>query len=130
MSNEINVNQDVVLLPSATRNATNYSTDQNNLYWRGLWAFVNVTQASGTGGLQFYIEGKDPVSGNYVQMSAELLSSPITATGIYCMLFYPLQSAQGGNGSSVSTLSRTWRLFVQHGDSSNYTYSIGCSMLK
>jgi hypothetical protein len=129
MTNEINVNQDVVLLPSATRNGGGNinSADQDNPYWRGCVIYLNITQSSGTGGLKLVVQFKDPASGNYYG----LWSDPTvhSAVGTYVAILYPSPNLSlDGTGGAV--LPRTWRVQIQPQDSSSYTYSVGCSMLK
>jgi hypothetical protein len=127
MTNEINVNQDVVLAPSATRTATFVSPDQDNPYWRGLALFLNITQASGTGGLTPVIQLKDPASGNYFQLWNNG-GSKTTGVGLCTWAFYP--GSTDGPLSSNAILGRTWNLQIQHADNSNYTYSVGVSLIK
>jgi hypothetical protein len=126
VTNEINVNQGVVLLPSATRTSTTTSADQDNPYWKGLVVYLNITQASGTGGIQLNVQFKDPASGTYVVM---LQDSVRTTTGFHKFILYPASNL-AGDVATVAPLSRTWNIQVSHGDSSNYTYSVGASLIK
>ncbi|HTU90069.1 MAG TPA: hypothetical protein VMF69_08225 [Gemmataceae bacterium] len=131
MTNEINVNQDVVLMPSQTISSTSVvsSSDQNNPYWRGCVIYLNISQASGTGGLGINLQYKDPVSGNY----DTVWQSPTakTTVGLFCYLIYPstgLITDTGGAADAV--LPRTWRIQIAPQDSSTYTFSVGASMIK
>lgn len=122
---QLSCNQDLTVLPSAARTATTSSADQINRNGRGVMVFLNITAASGTGGLTIKIQGKDPVSGNYI--SIYTAGSAATATGTFPAVVYP------GVGTTISgasdPLPATWRVQVQHGDASNYTYSVGASVI-
>jgi hypothetical protein len=119
-------NQDLTLLASATRTSTTSSPDQVNISGVGLVVYLNVSGASGTGGLTVFLQGKDPVSGNYFTL--DHATAAVTANGQYLYSLYPGLSAEGTQGWSA-VLPATWRVQVQHGDSSNYTYSVGASVL-
>ena len=131
MTNEINVNQDAVLLPSAQRSGGGlvYSNDQDNPYWRGCVIYLNISQASGTGGLTIELEFKDPASGNYDAVFVAPAAK--NTTGLFSYIIYPSTGLITDNGGSADVmLPRTWRIAVSPGDSSAYTYSVGCSMIK
>ena len=126
-------NQDLILLPSATRTALTQSAVQTNRNARGVLIYMSVTAASGTGGLTINIEAVDPASG-----SVEFLnSSPAAITAITgnlaIYLLYPGASSTnaGINVHQVTSgiLPATWRVRVTPGDSTNYTYSIGASLI-
>ena len=130
MTSEINVNQDIVLLPSTTRSGggTVNSADQDNPYWIGCVLYLNITQSSGTGGLKLLLEYKDPASGNYVPIWSSLV---YTATGPYALIVHPNGNLDHGSGESTpAALPRTWRIQISPQDASAYTYSVGCSLLK
>lgn len=120
------LNQDLTLLPSATRTTTTNSADQSNTNGCGVVVYVNISSASGTGGLTVVIQGKDPASGNYVVILTA--SAALTTTGAYYYEIYP-GITTGGRTSASTMLPTTWRVQVQHGDSSNYTYSVGASVI-
>jgi hypothetical protein len=132
MTNEINVNQDIVLLPSTTVASANpdVSADQSNLYWVGCVIYLNITQASGTGGLTLNIQFKDPASGNYITVFTA--TTAYTTTGLRVFAFGPASNWSNQNlQADLSTaLPRTWRVQITKGDASSYTYSVGCSMIK
>ena len=122
------LNQDLTLLASAARTTTTTSADQTNQNARGVVVYVNVTAASGTGGLQLAIQGKDPVSGGYKTLNT--LPTAITATGLYVYELYPGCSTTGNLAAVYAqVLPRTWRIQMNAGDGSSYTYSIGCSLI-
>ncbi len=114
-------------ITSAARTATLNSNDITNPNGRGLLIFLNVTAASGTGGLTLRVQAKDPVSGNYYALNAA--PTAVTATGLQC--YNVSVGAQSTNAAqNVGTaLPRTFRINVTHGDSSSYTYSVGYSLM-
>src|SRR5579871_3766078 len=78
------LNQDMTLLASAARTATTNSAPQTNQNARGVLVYLNVTAASGTGGLRLAVQAQDPVSGNYININ--LLPTAVTATGLTAYL--------------------------------------------
>ncbi len=120
-------NAEFTVLESALRTATTESADLINYNARGALIFLNVTAASGTGGLQVRFRYKDPVSGQYQYMNTA--PTAITATGLAIYGLYPAALANG-NQMTNQFLPRTWQIQVQHGNSTNYTYSVGgCYLL-
>lgn len=125
------------LLASAARTATTTSPIQTNYNAKGIALFLTVPAASGTGGLQPVIQAQDPVTGNWVTLTA--LPTAITAStlsGAVMYLYYPgitqATNYAGGVGVQqvVSTLlPRTFRAAVYHGDSSSYTYALGYALI-
>jgi hypothetical protein len=126
MTNEIDVNQDVVLLPLQTINGgqTLSTPDQINLYAKGIIFYVTITAGSGTSGVQLELFCKDPASGNYVRAG---VSAAMTSPGTYVLIEYP----NGQNNLNYNgPLSRTWQVRVVNNDSVTYTLSLGCSVIK
>jgi hypothetical protein len=119
-------NTEGTLLASAARTATTVSPDQTNYNHCGVLLYVNVTAASGTGGLTVRIAGKDPATGLYRYLN--VAPTAITATGSYQFALSP--SVAGGNVAQATSLRlpRTWRVEVTAGDGSSYTYSIGYAL--
>lgn len=120
---------DIVLLSSAARTATTTTSPQQNLKARGVLLVLNVTIASGAGGLTLRIQYKDPVSGNW----GNLNSAPTTITAAAQLLYvlYPGVTATNGNAQQVVSfpLPRDWRVSITHGDGSSYTYSLAAVLL-
>lgn len=120
-------------LASAARTATTNSADITNHNSLGVLVFLNVTVASGTGGLQVRVTGKDPVSGNY----SFLNGTPTAVTAVSnnvppTYLFYPgvNTTAVGSVAQATSSiLPRTFRITVSHGDATSYTYSVGYALI-
>lgn len=119
-------NQDLTILPSATRTATTYGSNQSNLIGCGLAIYLNVTAASETGGLKVNLQSVDPASG--ATGTVFLATTGVTATGQYVYLIYP-GIASGATQAYNSLLPATFRVGVTHADGSNYTYSVGASII-
>lgn len=117
------------LLASAARTAALASATQTNYNARGVKVILDITVASGTGGLTIYIFEHDPVTDKGVFI---LQGASVTATGTYMYELYPGASAAatGKVNTRVSaTLGRTWHVYVSVGDGSSYTYSIGYQLI-
>lgn len=117
------------LLASATRTATTSSAAINAANAKALIIFLNVTAASGTGGLRPTIDFLDPVSGNWRGLVA-CFSAAVTATGTTPFAAGPgIGSGQGfaiNSGGWVGVpMSSQLRITVSHLDASSYTYSLG-----
>jgi hypothetical protein len=121
---------EATLLASAARTGTTTTADQQNVDWRGAIAWLNVTAASGTGGLVLRWAGKDPISGTYTLLNSA--PTAVIATGMVFYVIYPTSYANSNATQAVAypPLPRTWRIQVTHGDGSSYTYSVGLSLLK
>ncbi len=126
-------NMQGTLLASAARTATTSSPQQINYNARGIMLFLNISAASGTGGLIVRLLGIDPISGNDAELNTDITA--ITATGLYLFELYPGSSSAGASGASKvnqrisASLPRTWYAKIVAGDSSSYTYSLGYSSI-
>jgi hypothetical protein len=121
-------NADVTLISSGAQTTAQQSASQTNYNGGRVIVFLNVTAASGTGGLQLTIQGKDPTSGNWVNLTT--LPTAVTATGMYVYELAPGDGAASGGVTqrTAGYLPRTWRVNIAVGDSSSYTYSVGASV--
>lgn len=123
--------QTLTLLTSAARTATVASAAQTNYSNRGVILTVNVTAASGTGGLNMQLQVQDAVSGNWFTYTAYGSTTKLTAIGTYAFVSYP--AASGGtwsnSGAGSAPLPQMWRLNVAVGDSSSYTYSVSAQVV-
>jgi hypothetical protein len=117
------------LLPSAARTATTSSTQQTNYNARGVIVTLNVTAASGTGGLTLRIQGVEPVTGNVYSINNA--PTAVTTPGLSAYVVYPGATASGSVAQVTGgvPLPRTWQVTVYVGDSSSYTYSVGYSLV-
>lgn len=117
-------NMEGTALASATRTATANSADIINYNGRGVTIYLNVTAASGTGGLTVNIQAKDPVTGSYFTVYAA--AAAVITTGLRAYNAYPGAAGSGNYTNAVNfQIPRTFRIGVTVGDSTSYTYSIG-----
>lgn len=114
-------------LASAARTATISSANITNHNARGVMVFLNVTAASGTGGLQTRIRGVDPVGASSVAVNA--LPTAIIATSLLVYVVYPGGGAGALTQGTNVELPRTFFIQVVHGDTSSYTYSVSYALL-
>lgn len=117
------------LLASAARTASTASAQQNDASQQYIRLYLNVTVASGAGGLQPQIRGYDKVSGSAVAISVG--GAAIIATGLYVYELMPSPNVAAGavKESLGRTLPCQWDVNVVHGDGSSYTYSLSCEVL-
>ena len=115
-----------LVLDSQARTTNTASEVINNTEWKGVTLFVNVTAASGTGGLVIDFRFHDPITGTSKLVAGG--GQAITATGTYVYQLYPGVST-GANAGIYATASLAlmaqWSVTVTHLDGSSYTYSIG-----
>lgn len=123
------------LLASGAR-TTAQSVAVTNYNARGILLFLNITVASGTGGLRFSVQVVDPVSGGACNLMAPTPTGFITTTGLYAIMVYPGDTAtpQGSSSNEVNAhipaaLPRNFNVAVQVGDASSYTYSLGYALM-
>ena len=118
-----------VLLASAQRAATQTSGTIRNAGYRGVRVYLRISAASGTGGLKVILKGVDPVSGQTVDLNTG--GTAKTATGTFAYEVYPNAAAAAGNvADAVSRqLPAEFKIEVNHGDASNYTYSASMELL-
>jgi hypothetical protein len=124
------------LLASAARTATTSTSETNGSNYRGVMLFLNVTSASGTGGLTLFIEHLDPVS-NLWAVTAVQSAAAITTTGLRPYLIgsgVAVGTNMGAAGSPVFAdrghlLTSAFRVRINHGDATSYTYSVGYELI-
>jgi len=123
-------NHEGTLLASAARTATVACADQVNYDAKGVLLFLDVTAASGTGGLQVRIQGRDPVIGSWRNLNAA--PAAVVAVGGTIYAFYPGASTGAGDvvQATQMALPRQWRAQVTHGDATGYTYSLGYAVVR
>lgn len=114
------------VLASAARTATVTSGNYKARGARGIIAILDVTAASGTGGLQVGLQAYDPTSDKSVVLHT--LPTAVTATGTKAYVFYPGAASVGTNAYSTA-LPEVFNLKVTAGDSSSNTYSLSFSVL-
>jgi hypothetical protein len=121
--------KELVALASAARTAQATSANLINYTCRGAFIILNVTAASGTGGLSARFQSVDPISGSVLSIGAA--PTAVIATGITTYLVYPgaTTGAIGATQSTNGIIPRTFRVLVGVGDASSYTYSVGVTLI-
>lgn len=119
-------NDSGVILASAARTTTQTSSTIKNPGAKGVVLFLNVTAASGTGGLQVQAQALDPVDGSALAVNSA--PTAVTATGLKTYVIYPGASA-GATQNTSGVLPRLWNAKVTVGDSSSYTYTLSYQYL-
>lgn len=121
-------NVDFEVLPSAVRSATLSSADFTNHNGRGIILFLNITAVPTIDTVLLRMEIRDPVSGLYKLMFAGTAQS---ATGLTTYYVYPGGADAGQYTNRISSpLPRTFKLMVVHSAATNFTYSVGASLLR
>jgi len=125
-------NTEKTVLPSAARTVSGASPDQTNFNARGVIIYLNVTAVSGTfaagEGLSMHVDFKDPVSGEYPQVTPDI--GPYTTTGLRCIVVYPGATDVRGYFPTENDvpLPRTWRVhYGITGTAPSFTFSVGAS---
>lgn len=120
--------QELTLLAAGARTANTASTIQTNYPYRGVAIFLDITAASGTGGLTLTIQGR-----NTLKPAAKVLyTAPGALIAITTQIYiiYPgLAASTGGANHGQGVLPAQWYVLVQHGDASSYTYSVDATLL-
>lgn len=118
-------NTDLVLLASGSRTATTSSADQVNANCRGIKVFLSTTTI-GTGSITLSIEGKDPISGNYVTL---LSGAAVTTNTTNVYTVYPGAPATA-NVSANDVLPRDFRVTVTANNANAAVYSVSASLIQ
>lgn len=117
-----------IILSNSARTSTTVSQTFQNFKYRGIIIYLDVTAASGTGGLQIQIRTTDPQNNDTYQLNA----TPVAVTGITRNLYVLYPGAAGTQGSITQStnapLPRNWYIQIVHGDSTSYTYSLSYSL--
>ena len=118
-----------VLIPKGTTRTTSYaSPTQEAQTEAGIIVTLDVTSASGTGGLTLNINSHDVASSQVVKLNPD--PSAVTTTGTYSYALYPFGAISGNvTQATAFYLPRAFSISVTHGDSSSYTYSLGYCLL-
>lgn len=108
-------NTEGTALASAVRNATTASVDFTNYNGSEGVFFLNITAVPGVQTITMQVQGKDPLSSNYITIVS---GAAQVATGISAIVLSPF------NG----VLPRTFRINIVHSGAGNFTYSVGYSL--
>lgn len=123
-----------ILLASAARTAYTSTPIQTNINAKGVLVVLNITVASGTGGLKLLFNGQ--VNGLNVNIAGPASpSTAIVATGRYGFIIYPgIGAAPSSSPNNViatfsTVIPAKWFIDISHGDATSYTYDISYQYL-
>lgn len=120
-------NQDTaVALASLARTATTNGLDLVNYNSNGIIVFINVTIASGTGGLQVQVQARDSVLNSYSGLNS--LPTAVTTVSFNTYVFYPGINS-GGTAAYSTRVPKHFRIRVVHVDGTSYTYSVNYALM-
>jgi len=109
----------ITIFNRTARTTTTDSASLENLNHRGVYAILNVTSASGTGGLILRFCFNE---------IATFFNNPppaITTTGLFVYAVYPGITAAGSIVQATSLMLPThWFIRINHLDSTPYTYDV------
>lgn len=118
-------------LASAARTASTLSSNFSTRGARGIIVYLNITAASGTGGLTPRLFGVDPLTSAVATSAAA--STPVTTVGLRVYHFGPgCGGANAGTaawGSVGVLLGALSAIQILHGDASSYTYSVSFELI-
>lgn len=117
-----------VLAKGTTRTSSYTSPTYKAPTEAGILVVLDVTEASGTGGLTLRINAHDQASSQAVPLNAD--PTAVTATGTTSYALYPFGAVSGNVTQATEFyLPALFSISVTHGDSSSYTYSVGFCLL-
>lgn len=126
------VNTSRVLLPVGVRVASTPSLKQQDGFAKFIRLYLNVTAASGSGGLKPVFRGYDRVSGSPVELTPG--SASITTAGVYVWEISSSSVPSAAFGSVKEVTCRSipfqWDVLVKHLDGSTYNYSVSADVTK
>lgn len=119
-----------VLLPNAPRVTNTATAKQQDMFALFIRVYLNVTVASGSGGLKVVLRGYDKASGAAIELTVG--GAGITASGLYCFEISSssIPSAAFGNVKEVTcrSIPYQWDVLVKHLDGSTYNYSVSADV--
>lgn len=122
-------NHNIRILTSAARTATIVSPNQVNRAAKGAIFYLNITVASGTGGLRLRIRTIDPESGTEALLNDN--PAAVITTGIFGYSIWPSDIENRGfmTQNTNMLLPPTFGVEVRHLDASSYTYSVAVHLV-
>lgn len=101
-----------VLTVTATSTATKNGADQTNLLHTGGLFYVVFTSVVATSTVRVNVQGKDPISGNYITVASVSIDAvSVTTNGNASQAIYVYAGAVGGNANVFGVpLPRTYRV--------------------
>jgi len=122
-----------------TYSTTQTSIQIRNAHHRHARFYLDVTGASGTGGLTLAVRGYSwngivpTIHGESYGNPGVILTAPaaIAATGVFIYELLPVaQAAHGAVQLAIAeTLPVYWDVQVQHADASNYSYAVSVDLI-
>ena len=120
--------RNITLLASGTHTTLQQSATIPNANYRGVILYLNITAASGTGGLSPILVATDPVSG--ASSNVATIGSAKTATGLIVYTIYPVSGLTTASGGTLAfPLPANWSIKINVGDATSYTYSLSADLL-
>lgn len=123
-----NINAVDTWLPAADRTAGVTSADQTNRDATGIMVYCNVNAVPGIQTLQVKLQGKDPLSGTYYDISSNLVA---VATGLILLKVLngitSVAAAVTGQ-SAADVLPYIWRLQTVHSGGGTWNYSVSYTL--
>ena len=130
--NELAFHKETILFASAARSEAAYNSDeQTNDGWRGVDIYVDITAESGTATLDFKLQAKDPIGGDWVDINgASIAQLSAVTTSPTRLTVYP-GIAESSNVSVSDVLPRRWRgVLTVGGTSVSMTCSVAAVLLR
>ena len=120
----LDINGEMMILPSVARTATLSTPNFGNAQYRGLHLIINMTAVPGVQTVTPSITAQDPVSGT----TYTILTGPaISTTGITILKVYP-GIGTVANGSASDLLPNLWGVTLTHSGAGSFTYSVSAYM--
>lgn len=121
--------QNIQVFASGAQTASQSSPTFQNTAYKGAILYLDITAASGTGGLTPELLAVDPVSG-----ASEIISTigtAKTATGLFVYAIYPATGMATSDGGVLDyPLPANFIIKISAGDSTSYTYSLSMDLLR
>lgn len=130
--NELAFHKEVSLFPSAARAEAAYNSDEQlNDGYRGIDVYVDITAESGTATLDFKLQAKDAIGGDWADIAgASIAQQSAVVTAPLRLTIYP-GIAETSNVSVSDILPRRWRgVLTVGGTTVTMTCSVSVVLLK
>ena len=117
------------VLASLLRSVTANSDTIENVGWRGVVLFLNITAEDGAITLTPKVQVLDPVSGAWVDLAGAVFAAQTATTAAPVMLTIYPGIAETANVSVSDVLPRNWRVVATMSGTTSMTFSIGACYL-
>lgn len=124
----VDESDEVTVLASAVRAATNNTADQRNYNSKGILVVFDVTVVPTIDTVQLILQAKDPASGKYIDLFVDATQVAVVTRSV---IIRPGTgaAADGIDATRDYSVPRTFRIRIVHVGVGNFTYSVGYSML-